>query len=250
MWSTRRHISWPCQATHAHVLCRFWANAIKSFTPIAQKRFIDRVQEYTDAVVQQSFDRAHDLIRNTESYFIVRRGTAGVKPVILVNQSRFNLPHHVVDQGVIRRLELITTDLIIVSNDLYSYNVESVPMPTNFFSGAVKVAADHRLNRQSRGDDGHNLVTVVMQEYGLGLQEAFDWIGELHRDLEACFLAEFRSLPYFPEESDTVNQEIREYANALGNWVRANDQWSFEVSIALWRCHSFALKICQSMLTT
>lgn len=83
--------------------------------------------------------------------------------------------------------------------------------------------------RQSRGDDGHNLVTVVMQQYGLGLQDSFDWIGELHQDLEACFLSEFRKLPYFPEESDSVNREVREYANALGNWVRANDQWSFEV---------------------
>lgn len=99
---------------------------MKSFTPIARKRFINRVQEYTDAVVQQSFDRTHDLVRDVEGYFAVRRGTAGVKPVITVNQSRFNLPDHVVDHGAIQRLELITTDLIIVSNDLYSYNVEFV----------------------------------------------------------------------------------------------------------------------------
>lgn len=69
-----------------------------------------------------------------------------------------------------------------------------------------------------------------MQQYGLDLQEAFDRIGVLHRDLETRFLAEFEKLPHFPEESDNVNRQVREYAHALGNWVRANDQWSFEVS--------------------
>lgn len=64
-------------------------------------------------------------MRDVEGYFAVRRGTAGVKPVITVNQSQFSLPDRVVDHGVIQRLELITTDLVIVSNDLYSYNVES-----------------------------------------------------------------------------------------------------------------------------
>lgn len=68
-----------------------------------------------------------------------------------------------------------------------------------------------------------------MKQYGLELQEAFDWIGELHQDLENCFLETFRNLPSFPLESDIVNRETHEYAHALGNWVRANDQWSFEV---------------------
>lgn len=88
-------------------------------------------------------------------------------------------------------------------------------------------------------------MTVVMRQYGLGLQDTFDWIGELHQDLEACFLAEFRNLPHFPEESDSVNREVREYANALGNWVRANDQWSFEVRIVLLRPR-FAFNVLQS----
>lgn len=87
------------------------------------------------------------------------------------------------------------------------------------------------IDRQSRGDDGHNLVTVVMRQYGLNLQEAFDWIGDLHQDLENSFLANFKKLPHFPLESDTINRELHEYACALGNWVRANDQWSFEVRV-------------------
>lgn len=81
----------------------------------------------------------------------------------------------------------------------------------------------------------------MMQQYGLGLQEAFDRIGVLHRDLETRFLAEFEKLPHFPEESDLVNRQLREYADALGNWVRANDQWSFEVSTLLFCMLFFCL---------
>lgn len=107
---------------------RFWTRAIQSFTDIAQRRFIERVREYTDAVVQQSFDREHDLVRDVESYFAVRRGTSGVKPVITLNQAPFSLPDRVVDHEVVQQLELITTDLVIVSNDLFSYNVECVDL--------------------------------------------------------------------------------------------------------------------------
>lgn len=76
-------------------------------------------------------------------------------------------------------------------------------------------------------------MTVVMRQYGLDVQDAIDWIGELHRDLEACFLAESEKLLRLSEDNDSINREVREYANALGNWVRANDQWSFEVRTVL-----------------
>jgi hypothetical protein len=83
------------------------------------------------------------------------------------------------------------------------------------------------LSRQSRGDDLHNLVTMVMNQHKLGPQGAMDWIGRLHDQLADKFLDDFKKLPTFKDK--TVNQEAREYAEGLGNWVRANDQWSFEV---------------------
>jgi Delta6-protoilludene synthase len=70
-----------------------------------------------------------------------------------------------------------------------------------------------------------------MNQFGLGVQDALDWIGRLHDDLLDRFLDDYQNLPTFPEESETVNYEIAEYADALGNWVRANDQWSFEVCL-------------------
>ena len=56
-----------------------------------------------------------------------------------------------------------------------------------------------------------------------------DWAGRFHDELVELFLTEYRQVPRFPEESELVNREVRDYADALGNWVRACDQWSFEV---------------------
>jgi len=89
------------------------------------------------------------------------------------------------------------------------------------------------VGRQSRDDADHNLVTVVMNEKGLSLQETYDWIGRYHDDVADEFLRLYKDLPSFPDESEQVNREIREYVYGLGNWVRTNERWSFEVSCRL-----------------
>lgn len=68
-----------------------------------------------------------------------------------------------------------------------------------------------------------------MAELDLGVQGALDWIGRLHDELENEFLAEFARVPSLTTESEAAKHEIRLYVDAIGNWVRANDQWSFEV---------------------
>lgn len=97
---------------------------------------------------------------------------------------------------------------------------------------------DHLLTRhgcrQARGDDGHNLVTIVMNEKQLDLHAALKWIGDLHDRLVAQFLSEFPKVPSFGSEA--LDAEVAIYVDGLGNWVRANDTWSFEASQFI--CHS------------
>lgn len=68
-----------------------------------------------------------------------------------------------------------------------------------------------------------------MAELNLGVQDALDWIGRFHEELANDFLADCARVPSFLVESEAVKHEIRLYVDALGNWVRANYQWSFEV---------------------
>jgi hypothetical protein len=181
---------------------QYWLNAIKTATPTAQKRFIDNFQGYTDSVVQQAADRDHSYIRSIDTYFEVRRDTIGAKPSFAINEVHMNLPDDVIEHPVIQSLTAAAIDMLIIGNDICSYNVE-----------------------QARGDDSHNLVTIVMKQLNLDVQDALDWIGVLHDKLAERFLSDYRRIPSW---GGPLDLEVMTYADGLGNWVRANDQWSFE----------------------
>lgn len=104
--------------------CRFWLNAIKSTPESVQRRFIDAFQRYSDSVIQQSLDRDHGHQRDIQSYLQLRRYTGGTEPSYPINLIHSNLPDYVLEHPTIKRLEDVATDMIIVANDIYSYNRE------------------------------------------------------------------------------------------------------------------------------
>ena len=97
---------------------------MKSASETAQRRFIDSFQLYTDAVVQQAEDRALHRIRDIKSYFDIRRNTIGAKPSFTILQTYMSLPDDVVHDPTIEGLAAGSIDMIIIENDLCSYNVE------------------------------------------------------------------------------------------------------------------------------
>jgi hypothetical protein len=79
---------------------------------------------------------------------------------------------------------------------------------------------------QARGDDGHNIITVVMHQHRTDIQGAMNWVYDYHKELEAKFMDLYENkIPKFGEPVDT---ELARYVDGIGNWVRANDQWDFE----------------------
>jgi Delta6-protoilludene synthase len=69
------------------------------------------------------------------------------------------------------------------------------------------------------------MVTIVMHQFNTDIQGAMDYIGDLHDGLAADFLLNKDRLPSWGEP---VDSQVAQYVDGLGNWVRANDQWSFE----------------------
>ncbi|KAF8882265.1 terpenoid synthase [Infundibulicybe gibba] len=183
---------------------QFWQNAIKTASPTSQQHFVDSFKLYTDAVVQQAEDRSRNYTRDIKSYFDVRRDTIGLKPSLTICEIHLDLPDYVLAHPAIQKLTLACLDMVIVGNDLCSYNVE-----------------------QARGDDGHNLVRIVMHERGGTLEEALAWISRLHDDLVGTFLEEYKHVPS-KWGSPALDAQVAEYVYGLGNWVRANDSWNFE----------------------
>lgn len=64
-----------------------------------------------------------------------------------------------------------------------------------------------------------------MHELDTDVQGALNYIGELHDRLAGAFLLTKDRLPLF---DDNIDYQVQRYVHGLGNWVRANDQWSFE----------------------
>ena len=86
--------------------------------------------------------------------------------------------------------------------DIYSYDVE-----------------------QSKGLEGNNILTVLMEANGFNLQEAADRAGVLFGDLVSRFIAERKKLPSWGPDLD---RDVSRYVDAIGHWVVGNLCWSFE----------------------
>ncbi|EEB97691.1 hypothetical protein MPER_02940 [Moniliophthora perniciosa FA553] len=79
---------------------------------------------------------------------------------------------------------------------------------------------------QARGDDSHNIIRVVMDSHGTDIQGALNYISSFHDRLSKEFLETLSNVPTFGDA--IVDYEVSVYLDGLGNWVRANDCWSFE----------------------
>jgi len=83
--------------------------------------------------------------------------------------------------------------------DVYSYNME-----------------------QSKGHTGNNVVTVLMNDRQIGLQEACDYIGVHCRELINCYLSARDEL------HATVGGDASLFIEAAGSWIIGNLEYVFK----------------------
>ena len=86
--------------------------------------------------------------------------------------------------------------------DLYSYNMEQA----------------------REGHSCSNIVTVIMKEKGLSLQETVDFVGAEFESLLHEFAYDKKNLRSFGEETDN---NVRQFIQALETWIIGNICWSF-----------------------
>ncbi|KAI0026900.1 isoprenoid synthase domain-containing protein [Vararia minispora EC-137] len=183
-----------CERVGGEVTRQFWELAVGKASAGAKKRF---------AVVQQAADSNNRYIRTVDEYLEVRRETIGIEYSLALLEFDVDVSDEVHDHPVLKELSILCCDMILLDNDIMSYNVE-----------------------QSRGDDEHNnIVTVVMHHYRTDIQGAMDWVQQYYAaKLEARFVHLYENeLPTFGEP------RVVRYVDGLANWVRgANNQWNFE----------------------
>ena len=82
----------------------------------------------------------------------------------------------------------------------------------------------YRLER-SRGLDGHNVVTAIMEEHHLDLQQALFWLSGYASKTISNFLANRCALPSWGSKIDGA---IEKYIDLVGRCIRGYDAWSYE----------------------
>ncbi|KAG6373477.1 isoprenoid synthase domain-containing protein [Boletus reticuloceps] len=121
---------------------RFWELAIRNASKRSQKKFITTFDEYLEAVLQQAIDRSEDRICDIKSYIDILRDTIAVKPAFALLELGLDIDE-IMSHPAIEEMAMASVDMVGIDNDIASYNVE-----------------------QSRGDDSHNIVTIVMNMLG------------------------------------------------------------------------------------
>jgi hypothetical protein len=71
----------------------------------------------------------------------------------------------------------------------------------------------------------HNIITAVMTEYHLDLQGALNWLGTYSDAVVSRFLSNIKRIPSWDSDTD---KKVQTYIKGLGQWVRGNDDWSYE----------------------
>ncbi|KAF9002081.1 isoprenoid synthase domain-containing protein [Cyathus striatus] len=166
------------------------------------QHFLDDMNSYTNAVVQNTDDRIKLHIRNFDDYIPLRRDTTGIKPAFRLVEFPLSLPEEVICHPLIVNLSDTANDLVALINDMHSYRIE-----------------------RARGLHAHNAITTIMNEKNLDIQAAFDWLGNYINQLAVRFCADLLRLPKWGED---VDAQLQTYIDQLGQWVRGNDDWSRE----------------------
>ncbi|KAH9840951.1 isoprenoid synthase domain-containing protein [Rhodofomes roseus] len=181
---------------------QFWARGIKTCTATSRKQFEKAFIDYLNSVVEQAADRDNVTIRTVTNYFPNRRENVGARPSFISAILGTDVPDEAFYHPVVVELSDHIADLIILDNDLASYNKE-----------------------QATGDDRQNILTVVMNHSGYNLDEALRWAADYHKDVEALFFDGLKRIPSFGPD---VDQQLQEYIQAITMSPRAIYCWNFE----------------------
>ncbi|KAH8101904.1 terpenoid synthase [Cristinia sonorae] len=181
---------------------QFWALAIKTASPTSQKHMVESFTDYLESVVQQAEDRDENRFRTIDEYLENRRQNIGARPSFVPLELQLHLPDEAFYHPVVQELSVYITDLIILDNDIASYNKE-----------------------QATGDDRHNILTLAMRQFNTDFEGAMDWVVQYHTLVETRFLDGLKRVPSFGPH---VDAQLQLYIHGLANWPRCNDCWNFE----------------------
>ncbi|KDR71607.1 hypothetical protein GALMADRAFT_143861 [Galerina marginata CBS 339.88] len=182
----------------------FWIRASGFVAPGANclQHFIHDFDTYTAAVVREADDRTKRRYRGFEDYLSIRLDSSGCLPSFALCEFGLDLPEEAYSHPRMAALRKLGTYLIAIGNDIDSYAME-----------------------KARGLELHNSVELVMLEQNLDIQGAINWLERYAAGVHAEFLDNVAKMPSWGKDAD---RRVKLYIDGIAQWVRGNDDWTFE----------------------
>ncbi|TFK40242.1 isoprenoid synthase domain-containing protein [Crucibulum laeve] len=196
--------SWDDGSILAKITKEFRARFVRLAGPNNTRRFVHLCEEYTKCVGKEAELREQGQVLDIKSFIPLRRNNSAVLLCFCLVEYilGIDLPDTVYDDPIFMNAYWAAVDLVCWSNDVYSYDME-----------------------QSKGHTGNNIVTVLMKEKNISLQEASDYIGVHCKHLVDQYLTAKAQLP---SRGFSSNSDAARFIEALSHWMIGNLEWSFE----------------------
>lgn len=170
-------------------------------TPAWMDQFIHSVAGHFAGGVWEARHYAQGIIPDVTTYLQVRPLTGGLYPCfdLIELLAGFHLPTAVRSHPMVQRLALMTSNVVLWANDIFS------------------------LEKELQDEETHNLVIVLQHAYHLPLQVALNRVGAMHNVEVRSFIAAMDNLPLF---DPVIDAQLRTYVEGMQAWIGANLEWS------------------------
>jgi Terpene synthase family 2, C-terminal metal binding len=187
----------------SHALCDL-RDRMRALMPRAwMTRFVQSAIEYFESSEWEAENREQGVWPDAATYIRMRPYTGGLYTDIeLIELTEgIDLPIVVRNHPVLKRLALLTNNVVCWSNDIFSLQKERA----------------HR--------DMHNLALILHHHEGITEQAAVDQVARLIKGQVQRFIALEARLPQF---GPSVDGAVRRFVAVLRAWMRGNLDWSCE----------------------
>ncbi|OKH45044.1 terpene synthase [Calothrix sp. HK-06] len=157
-------------------------------------------ESWFNAYEQEAMIRAQNITPDLDTYIKLRRSSVGVGIFLTLSEMchQLNISDSLRNHNVIKKLNLMTGDIIAWSNDIFS-------APREIESGDV-----------------HNLIIVLKYHQQISLKQAMNHVAVMH-DQEVKKMINFEaSIPCFGEQ---LNAQVAKYILGCHAWIRSNLDW-------------------------
>ncbi|MFJ8017345.1 hypothetical protein [Streptomyces sp. NPDC096339] len=207
------HTAAPRQALSpvAGAFADLWQDSVRGMSAQWRARAAAHWTRYFWGNVTEDVDRTHQPPTTVDAYLSARRDVIGYQPCqdMIERASGFEVPGHVWHQTAVRELSAISTDLVILCNDIYS------------------------LEKELDRGDSVNAVMLLARTTAATPEEALGEIVALTEEYAARFhttAARARELAAHLHLDGDQRESLERWIDGNHTWVGAHNDWSCEIT--------------------